>query len=71
MSEPVDLSLVPLRELCDEAIRRCKHGIMLLEIEGKDTKAPLFWNWKGDYYYNLGLCREMQNIIESGEDNDE
>lgn len=68
MSESVDLSLVPLEAICAEAMRRCKSGIMLLEVDGKDTKIPLFWNWTGDYYQALGFCSEMEKLIKSGED---
>ena len=55
-----DLSLVPLKDLCDEAIKRCTCGVIHLHIKDPDAG---YVNWSGDYYQALGLCEDMKDRI--------
>lgn len=56
----MDLSLIPLKDLSDEIIKRSDCGIIFIKtIDGKQIYA----NWVGPYYEALGYCAEMNNII--------
>ncbi len=63
-----DLSLISLKELGDEIIKRSDCGIIHVKtLEGKE----IFFNWVGDYYEALGHCVDMQDLIKKDKDNDE
>ena len=65
----MDLSLVPLRALCDEICNRAKTAVVFVHIDDPDTTLNGYWNWKGDYYSALGLCEEMKYKIQHQDDN--
>lgn len=63
----MDLSLIPLEQLCDEICSRSKSAIVFVRCDFPDTQFNGYWNWKGDYYEALGLCSEMLYKIQKEE----
>lgn len=58
----MDLSLVSAQELADELMHRGEVAIVFVGAMGPDRVA--YVNWVGDYYKALGLCVDMQRIIQ-------
>lgn len=55
-----DLSLVPLKELADEVMKRSSCGIILVtSIE----HSGVYWNWCGGYHQALGHTVDMADLI--------
>ncbi len=64
----IDLSLIPLKDLADEVIRRSDCGIIHVKtLEGRQV----YFNWVGPYYEALGYCVEMQHLIKEAQDKGE
>lgn len=59
----VDLSLVPLTELCDEVCNRASSAIVMVIMPNDPENMFGYHNWKGDYYKALGICSEMEELI--------
>lgn len=56
----MDLSLVPLEELCNEIMNRGSHGIVYIYGKGENRG---YYNWIGHPLMCYGLCIEMINKI--------
>ena len=56
----MDLSLVPIKDLADELMRRADCGVIIFKTFEEEE---VYINWIGDYYGALGMCVEMQNQI--------
>ena len=64
----MDLSLVPLKDLADEIIRRSACGI--IHVKTIDEKQ-IYWNWCGPYYEALGYCSEISRMIQDCKNEEE
>jgi hypothetical protein len=66
----MDLSLIPMKDLLDEVVRRSETAIIFLHKADGDTDENQYWNWCGDHFMALGFCQEMANKIITGASDD-